>query len=171
MIQARIAAPASSVTRQPLPSAAIQPAVRNQGLDSRGDGGLRADKIVALLLWYTGKEGRRQRRVLISAIAAMSNLSRETVYQARRSIMSERTRKLLSRTLTSIERGEVTFRRRGQRWENEDHTIAPAIPARVLDLAPDDPLAHIQKINDYGQRPKTVPIVLSRKFAINLVTG
>jgi hypothetical protein len=67
--------------------------------------------------------------VLISAIAAMANLSRETVYQAGRGIMSGRARKLLSRRISSIRRDEVTFRRRGQQWEGEYHAIASALSA------------------------------------------
>jgi hypothetical protein len=168
VIQARIGASAPPVARQPLPSTAIKPAVGKQGLDSGGNDGLRADKIAALLRWYTSKEGRRHRRVLISAVALMANLSRETVYQARRGIMSERTRARLSLAISSIERGEVTFRRRGQHWGGEYHTIAPASPPRVLD--PDNPLAHIQKINDYGRRPKTVPVDLG-VITVNVCTG
>src|SRR5262245_34071857 len=105
MIQARIGAPAPSGMRQPLPSTAINSTVRNQKIDSGRDGSLLpAEKIAALLRLYGSKEFRGRRRVLIGAIAAMSNLSRETVYQARRGIMSKRTRLLLSRAITSIER-------------------------------------------------------------------
>jgi len=42
-------------------------------------------------------------RILVGAIAAMSHLSRETLFQARRGIMSERTRALFSYTISSIE--------------------------------------------------------------------
>ena len=60
---------------------------------------------------YGSKEFRGRRRVLITAVAAMSNLSRETLYQARRGIMSDRTRVLLSRAISSIENLAGRYRR------------------------------------------------------------
>jgi hypothetical protein len=170
MIQARIGAPAPSVTRQAPPSAAIKPAVRNQKIDSgRNSSLLPAEKIAALLRLYGSKDFRGRRRVLIGAVAAMANLSRETVYQARRGIISERTRALLSRAISSIERGEVTFRRRGQQWEAEYHTIAPATPPRTLNLD-DSPAAIIERINNAGRPPKLVPVDLGG-LIVNVATG
>jgi hypothetical protein len=173
MIQARIGAPGPSVARQALPSAVRKPAVRNPKINSGRDGSLLpAEKIAALLRLYGSKEFRGRRRVLIGAVAAMwgSGVSRQTIYLARRGIMSERTRKLLSRALTSIERGEVTFHRVGQQWRGEYHDIPPATPQRVLDVDRDDPAAIIQKINDHGRRPKTVPVDLG-VITINVCTG
>jgi hypothetical protein len=53
MIQERIGAPAPSVTRQPVLSAANKPAVRNERIQTTRNGGLMpAGKIAALLLLY-----------------------------------------------------------------------------------------------------------------------
>src|SRR5262249_47080648 len=170
MIRGRIGAPAPSGTRQSPPSAGLRPAVRDGEIHSGRDGGLPADKIVALLCSYTPKQCRAHgRRVLISAVAAMANLSRETVYQARRGIMSERTRMLLSRAISSIERGEVTFHRVRQEWRVEYHTIPPYAPPRTLDLD-DDPAVVFRRINESGRRPKTVPVDLGG-LIINVATG
>jgi hypothetical protein len=170
MIQARIAAPAPLAASEPLFSAAIKPAVRYEKIATRRDGSLLpAEKIAALLRLYGSKEFRGRRRVLMTAVAAMANLSRQTVYLARLGVMSERTRKLLSRTISSIERGEVTFRRRGQQWEVEYHTIAPATPPRALDLE-DDPAAVIERINNAGRPPKLVPVDLGG-LIVNVATG
>jgi hypothetical protein len=170
MIQASIGAPPPSVTRQPLPSPATKPSVRNQNIDGGRNGSLLpAEKIAALLRLYGSKEFRGRRRVLIGAVAAMANLSRETVYQARRGIMSERTRRLLSRAIAEVERGEVTFRRRRQQWEVEYHTIPPYSPPRTLDLD-DSPAAIIERINNYGRPPKIVPLDIGG-LIVNVATG
>jgi hypothetical protein len=137
MIRARIGAPPPSGTRLAPPSAGNRHAGRNGSRALERDHLLLANKIQALLCSYSPKQRRpRGRRVLISAVAAMcgSGLSRQTIYLARRGIMSERTRTLLSRAISSIERGEVTFRRRGQQWEAEYHTVSPYAPPRTLAL-------------------------------------
>jgi hypothetical protein len=171
IVRAKIGAPAPSCTRQAPPGARNRPAVaRSAG--ERG-GLMPAVKIAALLCSYSPKQRRgRGRRILISAVAAMcgSGLSRQTIYLARRGIMSERTRALLSHAISSIERGEVTFHRVAQEWRAKYHNIPPAAPPRTLDLDPDDPAAIIQKINDYGRRPKTMPVDLG-PITINVCTG
>jgi hypothetical protein len=132
MIQARIGASAPSVQRQQLPSAAISPAARDQKIHTWRNGNLLpAGKIAAILHLYGSKHFRGRRRVVISAIAAMSNLSRETVHQARRGVMSERTRALLSKTISAIERGEVTFHRVRQEWRVE---YSPRPCLRIAEL-------------------------------------
>jgi hypothetical protein len=149
MIRRRFGVPAPSRPRQEPPGAGNRPAVTRNGAGER-DGLMPADKIAALLCSYSPKQRRgRERRVLISAVAAMcgSGLSRQTIYLARRGRMSKRTHRLLSRALTSIQRGEVTFRRCGQQWEARYHSVAPATPPRVLDLNPDDPAAVLQLLN------------------------
>jgi hypothetical protein len=172
MIRGRIGAPAPSGTRQATPSAAAEPAVRNGQIESGHDRLLPADKIAAVLCSYTPKQCRaRGRRVLISAVAAMANLSRETVYLARRGIMSQRTRMLLSRAISSIEHGEVMFRRCGQQWEAKYRQASPAYatPQRTLDFD-DSPAAIIERINNYGRPPKTVPVDLGG-LIVNVCTG
>jgi hypothetical protein len=169
MVQARIGAPAPLVTRQAPPTAPMGPAAKIESGAGERDIGVRADKIAAMLCWYTSKDCRRRHRVLMTAVAAMANLSRQTIYLARRGIMSERTCLLLSRAISAIERGEVTWRRRRQQWETEYHSIRPATPPRNLDSDPDDPATVLQKINDYGRPPKTVAVDLGA-IVVNVVT-
>ena len=170
MVQARIGAPAAAVTRQAPPPAGMGPAGKVESSAGGSDRGLPADKIAALLLWYASKECRRSCRVLISAVAAMANLSRQTVYLARRGIMSERTRLLLSRAISAIERGEVAFHRVGQEWRTEYRNVPSWAPARTLDLESDHPATVSQGINDCGRPPKTVPIDVGG-ITVNICTG
>jgi hypothetical protein len=142
MIQARIGAPAPPV-REVLPSRGMKPAVRNEEVDSctgERDRLLPAHEIVRALQLYTAPEFKRQRRVLISVLAHMSNLSRETVYQARRGVrMSKRVHVVLSRTITRIEKEGLYFRRTGQQWEAFDNPPPPHTPtAASLQPSPAD---------------------------------
>jgi hypothetical protein len=152
MIRGRIGGPAPSGTRLAPPSAGNSHAGRNGSRALERDHLLPANKIQALLCSYSPKQRRPHgRRVLISAVAAMcgSGLSRQTIYLARRGIMSARVRALLSRAISSIERGEVTFRRRGQQSEAEYHIVSPYAPPRTLALD-DSPAAIIERINNAG---------------------
>ena len=130
MIQARIGAPAPPV-REALPSPG-KPAVRNEEVDSctgERDRLLPAHEIVRALQLYTAPEFKRQRRVLISVLAHMSNLSRETVYQARRGTpMSRRVHVVLSRTISLIEKQGLYFQRTGQEWEAFENPPPPYTP-------------------------------------------
>jgi len=86
MIQARIGA--SPARRDVVPFARME-AVRDEKSKARA---------------MAASSGRKDcGRILVGAIAAMSHLSRETLFQARRGIMSERTRALFSYTISSIE--------------------------------------------------------------------
>jgi hypothetical protein len=101
---------------------------------------LKAAEIRRSLQLYTAPEFKRQRRVLITMLAHMSNLSRETVYQARRgSPMSSRVRTVLSRTITLIEKEGLYFRRTGQQWEALENPPPPYTPpAASLQPSPAD---------------------------------
>ena len=141
MIQARIGAPAPPV-REALPSPG-KPAVGNEEVDSctgERDRLLPAHEIVRALRLYTAPEFRRQRRVLISVLAHMSNLSRETVYQARRGVrMSKRVHVVLSRTISLIEKQGMHFKRTGQQWEAFENPPPPHTPpAASLQPSPAD---------------------------------
>jgi hypothetical protein len=110
---------------------------RDQGEPERF---LPAHEIVRALQLYTAPEFKRQRRVLISVLAHMSNLSRETVYQARRGVrMSKRVRTVLSRTITLIEKQGLYFQRTGQEWEAFENPPPPYTPpAASLQPSPAD---------------------------------
>jgi hypothetical protein len=60
---------------------------------------------------------RGERRVPIKTLAGFVGLSHETVYQAMRGAISDRTRVKLSWALTAINDRRLQFRRRGQRWQ------------------------------------------------------
>jgi hypothetical protein len=61
-------------------------------------------------------EFRGRRRVPVRTLAGLVGLSYETLYQAMRHRMSERTRSLLSWWITAILGGRFHFRRCGQQW-------------------------------------------------------
>jgi hypothetical protein len=75
-------------------------------------------EIVRALQLYTAPEFKRQRRVLISVLAHMSNLSRMTIYRIRRGYpLTRRTRTVLTRTISYIEHQQLEWRRLGNEWE------------------------------------------------------
>jgi hypothetical protein len=77
---------------------------------------------IARALWrYTNDPDLRGewRRVPIEAVAAIAQLSRPTIYEARRGRMTEDTRAILSKIIPQIESGEIRFRRVGRQWETE----------------------------------------------------
>ena len=85
---------------------------------------LSAHEIVRALRLYTSPECQGARRVLITAVASMCGLSRKTIYQARRGIMSERVRAVLSPVISWIDDDKVRFRRVGRVWE-PDYRMPP----------------------------------------------
>jgi hypothetical protein len=102
-------------------------------------------EIVRFLRVYTAPEFKSRRRILISVLAHMSNLSRETVYQARHGSprnkhgMSRRVHVVLSRTITAIEKEGLYFRRTGQQWEALENPPPPYTPpAASLQPSPAD---------------------------------
>jgi hypothetical protein len=91
-------------------------------------------QIQRMLQFYTSEAVRSQRHVLITAIAAWSNLHKCTVYEARRGCpsnkygMSQRVRTVLSRTITHIEKQGLHFRRSGMQWEALENPPPPHTP-------------------------------------------
>ena len=91
-------------------------------------------QIQRMLQFYTSEAVRSQRRVLITAIAAWSNLHKDTVYEARRGCpsnkhgMSLRVRTVLSRTITHIEKQGMSFKRSGMQWEALENPPPPHTP-------------------------------------------
>jgi hypothetical protein len=92
-------------------------------------------EIVRALQLYTAPEFKRQRRVLISVLAHMSNLSRMTIYRIRRGYpLTRRTQTVLTRTISSIECQQLEWRRLGNEWEAvpkrpSAYNPPPAMPA------------------------------------------
>jgi hypothetical protein len=127
---------------------------------------LSPEKITSLLRWYGSKECRP--RIPITVVAGLANLSRAEVYRARDGMVRERTRRLLSRTLSSIERGEVTFRRVGQQWQVDYHEVAAFTPPRVPDVD-DSPAAIWQRIVD-SQRTLHIEAVDIGGLVVNVCT-
>jgi hypothetical protein len=130
MVAARAPVPPPPPRRKATPH--ITPAQRCEEIDSgTGDAErlLPAHEILRALQLYSAPEFKRQRRVLISAVAAWSNLSRETVYQARRGTpMSRRVHVVLSRTISLIEKEGLYFKRTGQEWEAFENPPPPHTP-------------------------------------------
>jgi len=60
---------------------------------------------------------RGERRVPIRTLADFVGLSHETLYQAMRGSISDRTQTKLSWALTAIKDRRLQFRRRGQKWQ------------------------------------------------------
>src|SRR5262249_41379296 len=70
---------------------------------------------------------RGERRVPIRALAAFIGVSHETLYRSMRvGTASECTRAKLTWALRDIAEGRLPFRRRGQRWEPEGHSLFSA---------------------------------------------
>jgi hypothetical protein len=86
-----------------------------------------SDVVRALLRFRYDREFRGQRRVPIRTLATFVGLSHETLYQAMRvGTASECTRAKLTWALRDIAEGRLRFRRRGQRWEPEGHSLFSA---------------------------------------------
>lgn len=99
--------------------AATRHAVRfekNDNLPSRDRCGEEADIIRALRRYSSDPDLRGERRVPIAAVASMCGLSRETVYQAMRGVMSGTTRAVLLAVIRQIDGGGIRFFRVGQEW-------------------------------------------------------
>jgi hypothetical protein len=80
------------------------------------------------------RSSRRQRRVLISVLAHMSNLSRMTIYRIRRGYpLTRRTHTVLTRTISFIEHQQLEWRRLGNEWQAvpkrpNAHFAPPSMP-------------------------------------------
>jgi len=86
-----------------------------------------ADVVRTLLRFRYDPAFRGERRVPIRTLATFVGLSHETLYQAMRvGTASECTRAKLTWALKDIAEGRLRFRRRGQRWEPEGHSLFSA---------------------------------------------
>jgi hypothetical protein len=132
---------------RPSPAAMLpsSPAAAADGVSPDVSDDLSPEKISSLLRWYGSKECRP--RIPIAAVAGLANLSRAEVYRARDGMVRERTRRLLSRALSSIERGEVSFRRVGQQWQVDYHDVKAFTPMRTIEVD-DSPAAVWQRLAD-----------------------
>jgi hypothetical protein len=85
----------------------------------------------ALLRYRYDRDFRGPRRVPIKTLADFVGLSHETLFQAMRGSVSDRTRAKLSWALVAIDRGRLCFRRHGQCWQAE---VDNALPTSVMPL-------------------------------------
>jgi hypothetical protein len=107
---------------------------RNQGEAERL---LTAAEIRRSLQLYTTPEFKRQRRVLISVLAHMSNLSRMTIYRIRRGYpLTRRTQTVLTRTISFIEHQQMEWRRLGNEWEAHQKRPSANAPPPSIPAAP-----------------------------------
>jgi hypothetical protein len=72
-----------------------------------------------LLRYRFDRQFRGPKRIPIKSLADYVGLSHETLFQAMRGKVSDRTRAKLSQAIVSIAEGRLQFRRRGQVWEIE----------------------------------------------------
>jgi hypothetical protein len=94
-------------------------------------------EIVRSLQFYTSPELRRQRRVLISVLAHMSNLSRMTIYRIRRGYpLTRRAQTVLTRTISFIEHQQMEWRRLGNEWEAHQKRPNTYDPLSPMPTAP-----------------------------------
>jgi hypothetical protein len=94
-------------------------------------------EIVRSLQLYTAPEFKRQRRVLISVLAHMSNLSRMTIYRIRRGYpLTRRTHVVLTRVISHIEREQLEWRRLGNEWEAVPKRPSACNPPPSMPTAP-----------------------------------
>ena len=80
---------------------------------------LKAEITRTLMRYRYDREFRGEHRVPIKTLAHCVGLSHETLYQAMKGSISERTRAKLSWAIVAIAAGQLRFRRRGQRWVRE----------------------------------------------------
>jgi len=91
---------------------------RRRENDPRASGLLSDAEIVRTLMRYRyDRAFRGERRVPIRTLADFVGLSHETLYQAMRGSISDRTETKLSWALTAIKDRRLQFRRRGQKWQ------------------------------------------------------
>jgi hypothetical protein len=76
-----------------------------------------AEIVRTLMRYRYDRTFRGERRVPIKTLADYVGLSHETVYQAMRGAISDRTRAKLSWALTAINDRRLQFCRHGQRWQ------------------------------------------------------
>ena len=70
----------------------------------------------ALMRYRYDREFRGERRIPIKTLADHVGLSHETLYQAMRGSLSDRTQAVLSRAIIAIREGRLRFHRSGQHW-------------------------------------------------------
>ena len=102
--------------------------------DPRASSVLSDAEIVRTLMHYRyDRAFRGERRVPIKTLADHLGLSHDTLYQAIKGSISDVTRIKLSWAIVAIARGQLRFRRRGQRWEREDFegALTALAPKRV----------------------------------------
>jgi hypothetical protein len=125
-------APPPSRARRRRTSARFCEENRDQGEPERL---LPPHEIVRALRLYTAPEFKRQRRVLITVLAHMSNLSRMHVYRIMHGYpLTRRTHTVLTRTISFIEHQQLEWRRLGNEWEAvpkrpNAHVAPPSMPA------------------------------------------
>jgi len=91
---------------------------RRRENDARASSVLSEAEIVRTLMRYRyDRAFRGERRVPIRTLAGFVGLSHETLYQAMRGSISDRTQTKLSWALTAINDRRLQFRRRGQKWQ------------------------------------------------------
>lgn len=73
----------------------------------------------ALRRYRFDRQFRGPRRVPIKTLADFIGLSHETLFQAMRGSVSDRTRAKLSWAIVAIDEGRLSFRRNGQQWKCE----------------------------------------------------
>jgi hypothetical protein len=78
-----------------------------------------AEIVRTLMRYRYDREFRGERRVPIKTLAVCVGLSHETLYQAMKGSISERTAAKLSWAIVANAAGQLRFRRRGQRWVRE----------------------------------------------------
>ena len=104
-----------------------------------------ADIVRALRNYRYNPAFTGSRRVPLSAIAQLCGLTRETIYQARRGVMSETTRTKLTTVIGWINEDKVRFRRNGQQWGVEWRTPPDPLPL------PQDKLVRASDWNEWSQ--------------------
>jgi hypothetical protein len=62
-------------------------------------------------------KSRGEHRVLITALADSCGLHRDTLYEARKGRLSEKTQIVLSKIIREIESGRIRYHRVGQEWQ------------------------------------------------------
>jgi hypothetical protein len=91
-----------------------------------------AEIVRALRRYRFDRQFRGPRRVPIKTLGDFVGLSHETLFQAMKGPVSDRTRSKLSWAIVAIGEGRLRFRRRGHVWNIE--TTAPFKPSKPVAL-------------------------------------
>ena len=93
---------------------------RRRENDPRASGLLSDAEIVRTLMRYRyDRAFRGERRVPIKTLADHVGLSQETLYQAMKGSISDRTQAVLSWAIIAVREGRLRFHRSGQHWSAE----------------------------------------------------